>query len=31
VVKKERLLETETPQEIEQAPLPVDSIWDDYS
>ena len=31
VVKKERLLETETPQEIEQAPLPVDSIWDDFS
>ena len=30
VVKKERLLETETPQEIEQAQLPVDSIWDDF-
>jgi hypothetical protein len=31
VVKKERLLETEIPQEIEPATLLVDSIWDDFS
>ena len=31
VVKKERLLETDTPLKIEEVPLPVDSIWDDFS
>jgi hypothetical protein len=31
VVKKERLLETDAPLKIEEVPLPVDSIWDDFS
>ena len=31
VVKKERLLETDTPLKIEEITLPVDSIWDDFS
>jgi hypothetical protein len=31
VVKKERLLETETPPKKEEAVLPVDSIWDDFN
>ena len=31
VVKKERFIETETLQIIEQDSIPVDSIWDDFS